>query len=447
LLHFNPYLAPMQLRNLLCGGNIVPAGGAHESQSGFAVYQSNPSEINLTVDTAMLAQIRSNICKQWPNRPQLQPGQLAAIAPVPPISVFDGLVSGMVDASANQKWKSCLAEKGRGLQALLWKQQSTVMYWTYYVNKSLGDTEFITFGDAPKPTGMNCRSSQVPASGQGMMGSDQPLSVFAGDSVETAGFWGSCPRDMDQPVQWTVNTNKGSVTVELPKPATSYTADALARGLDNLILSALQTVDVQANQRATTQGIYLMPGETATITVSGTWDVWGDPNRSSSAEGDLGAVANNPRNHNINPSWVARNLGWFPEHADDWPVSGGYEGALIVWLDDKFVHEFGPGDRIGVNTFRTTITGPGVIKFGPNDNKLDDNSGSLRVETGVNGPIYYAPPPAPNTPVQNVQSCSVPRREHLGCASAGIFDTTDPGCSVRCINGRQPFCQDPTCYL
>lgn len=53
-------------------------------------------------------------------------------------------------------------------------------------------------------------------------------------------------------------------------------------------------------------------------------------------------------------------------------------------------------------------------------------------------PVTPVPPPAD-------QSCGIPRRPDLGCAGAGIYRITDPGCHVNCSSGYKAECKEFTC--
>jgi hypothetical protein len=116
-------------------------------------------------------------------------------------------------------------------------------------------------------------------------------------------------------------------------------------------------VTVPATVKITESSINLAQGEGATLTASGQWNIYKDPNRYCGPAGS-GITANNPSVHGPGYSW---------------PQAGISEGCLLVYINDSLVGHFTS------DTENFVVTGPGVVGFGPNDDWLSDNSGSLAV--------------------------------------------------------------------
>ncbi len=55
------------------------------------------------------------------------------------------------------------------------------------------------------------------------------------------------------------------------------------------------------------------------------------------------------------------------------------------------------------------------------------------------GPEKLPPPPSPT------QTCSIPFRQNLGCAGAGLLGATDLGCKAICSKGQVAVCEQPSC--
>jgi hypothetical protein len=68
-----------------------------------------------------------------------------------------------------------------------------------------------------------------------------------------------------------------------------------------------------------------------------------------------------------------------PGHgAPIYPAPNNNQGALLVYLNNQVKHIFLPSERA------VYLQGPGVIGFGPNDNILSDNVGSIEVTIILN---------------------------------------------------------------
>ena len=123
-------------------------------------------------------------------------------------------------------------------------------------------------------------------------------------------------------------------------------------------MSTTTTVPVSSRDRRTNSGITLATGQAATITPhpQDIWDVWGNPSRAMGYGGDLNAIAND-RGYD----------------QPQYPAPGQPEGDLIVFVGDT-VFPF--------SHYKTemVVTGPGILSFGPNDDKLDDNNGVINVD-------------------------------------------------------------------
>ena len=109
---------------------------------------------------------------------------------------------------------------------------------------------------------------------------------------------------------------------------------------------------VSAQIRITNTPINLAQGQVCEMDALGQWSVWPDGRHCGPAGGD--SVANNGGPNG------------------NWPAPGLLEGCLLIYRNNQIVGQFsGP---------KATVTGPGVIGFGPNDNLLTDNSGDLQVD-------------------------------------------------------------------
>jgi hypothetical protein len=116
-------------------------------------------------------------------------------------------------------------------------------------------------------------------------------------------------------------------------------------------------IDVPASVRQTVTPITLRTGQVAQLAASGTWNIYGNPQRAC-GPGGSGVPANNGGPNG------------------DWPQTGISEGCLLVYIAGAIRAHFGGDNQL-------LVTGPGVLGFGPNDNRLDDNSGSLRVRVDI----------------------------------------------------------------
>jgi hypothetical protein len=67
------------------------------------------------------------------------------------------------------------------------------------------------------------------------------------------------------------------------------------------------------------------------------------------------------------------------QHGDPlYPAQGKMQGALLVYYNNDFLHAYLPSEK------SVLVVGPGLIGFGPNDNKLGDNQGAIKVTIIVN---------------------------------------------------------------
>jgi hypothetical protein len=68
-----------------------------------------------------------------------------------------------------------------------------------------------------------------------------------------------------------------------------------------------------------------------------------------------------------------------PGHgAPIYPAPNNNQGALLLYLNNQVKHIFLPSERA------VYLRGPGTIGFGPNDNKLSGNVGSIEVPIIIN---------------------------------------------------------------
>jgi hypothetical protein len=116
--------------------------------------------------------------------------------------------------------------------------------------------------------------------------------------------------------------------------------------------STTKTFEVQSTVRISNT-IKLLPGQRALIipNPNSTWNVWG-PGRGALGYGGLVPVYG---------------------HGAGYPAPNNYQGALIVYQNNQLSHVFSPQEKY------ILINKPGLIGFGPNDNRLDDNTGYIEV--------------------------------------------------------------------
>lgn len=185
-----------------------------------------------------------------------------------------------------------------------------------------------------------------------------------------------------------------------------------------------RTISVGATTRITDSGISLGPGQTALITAAGVWNVTGNPNRNHGPTGN-GVVANNRTGFRLGFPGVQDTYAW--EHAQ--------EGALVVYLNNAPKAVYGGG--------QLSVSGPGRLGFGPNDDNLGDNTGAVSVTIHVQGTAAPSPAPAPQA-----QSCRIAPASGLGCnlGGAGIRNYNDPGCQITCPANTRPDCRPFRCY-
>ena len=116
-----------------------------------------------------------------------------------------------------------------------------------------------------------------------------------------------------------------------------------------------------SSQWNTDVNLEIPPDVNLTLTATGTWDIYGDPSRPCGPAGS-GVTANNGGDNG------------------DWPWAGVSEGCLLIYYDRRVADCFTEGDRISGGVYRKTVRYPGgQLTFGPNDNNVVDNEGSLSV--------------------------------------------------------------------
>ncbi len=106
-------------------------------------------------------------------------------------------------------------------------------------------------------------------------------------------------------------------------------------------------ISVPANARITNAAINLRRGQPAQLYASGSWNIYGDPNRPC-GPGGSGVPANNGGPNG------------------NWPQTGISEGCLLVYLDGAIQSHFDGNNQL-------LVTGPGALSFGPNDNRLESS--------------------------------------------------------------------------
>lgn len=416
----SPYMLRQKLRQSLCEGKIVPAGGGHESEQGVLVY-SNGEKPDVEKEFAELDELRKVAeCGKVNWRPK-------------ELSDFDKLLWGLIGAEGREQWNMCIRQSAEGLRALVFERDGHVHYALNYVDKN--NTRMLTVNAAPIE-GTDCTSRTYRR-----LSVEVPQSFFDGYNRDWDEAICDSGRKEDLPLRWAPTVTDSR---QQSKSSTFYLAAPSKTTFGNqipLVTGFSTTIDANALNET---DLYLDPGQQATVTVSGLWNVWNDPQRWASAEGDAWVTANNRGRGGKNPSWTARNLGWFPDHEGaSYPREGGHEGSLIIFLDKRFVREVLPADRVGVNIYRVVITGPGQIGFGANDDDYSDNQGALNAVIEVHGPIHHVHPTPP--PPAQQDTCQIPMRQHLACAAAGVRDVTDLGCQAACASPKHSFCREAAC--
>jgi hypothetical protein len=190
------------------------------------------------------------------------------------------------------------------------------------------------------------------------------------------------------------------------------------------------TLSIPANVPLTNTNLSVGAGRPFIVRVGGLWGCWGNARRSS-AIGDTAALAHNP----------SRPFLGISGHVDEYPLEGAPECALVIYVANKPGWILIPSNRVPGNleTYQTTITSSvsGVLGFGPNDNVVNDNTGSLSV--GVKGatPIPVAAPAKPGVQqtAQPARNCTIqPSSKGNSCnlSRAIVVDVPDPGCKSSC---------------
>ena len=128
-------------------------------------------------------------------------------------------------------------------------------------------------------------------------------------------------------------------------------------------------ITVASNVKSTDCNITLAVGQVATIRPLGdtlpnkrnAWNVWGPGRDALGYGGNTIAIAHN-------------RAGLAP-----YPCPGAPEGCLVIFLGGSAI-------PFPANKTELSVTGPGSLSLGPNDDNLIDNQGSLNVDITVQNP-------------------------------------------------------------